>query len=547
MHQSTFLSTSSSLSSLLTPPTFPLSIPNPLKLFPAKTNDFAKTFLINGVSKHMREIENRERWLHVDALDPTFGISGNSQEVEVRRAYRRIQSSSLFVAPKSDEVHLSDLYMGHQEEYSGRKPKNFVMVEESRLAELTKFENILRDEKVKLSEQCAMAIKDLQGIAPWIPLPATRYAIHNICESDMRRYAAETVKLSAIWGKYCRDNNYNRGLSHIFPKESYVNRAPVALRAVKLKVVKDSQAIWLQQRDRDTMMFEDDMSYFVDKYLDAQNRKRDYDRYYVLATRYNTFTEEKYYSALNPGQLYFGKVLDGATKFQRAWGPYWVKRRKLQMKSAILLQRQWRRYWCRKTIYPIIRIRRKIGFRTYLFWCWAQWKDYNFRVKAIKHQIYWKKWEWARMTWASWSSWSMAEVARKNRIKQKFIIGMKYKYVQLAIRAWYADTQKVKALKRRLRRTFQLPEFGTWCRFTEWRREIKRLNRSAAKIQSIARRNKWMKIWKMKKLALKKFREFLFITILHMQNGQESFAFSTKLLHSISIQSNVLYLLQSGN
>ena len=40
------------------------------------------------------------------------------------------------------------------------------------------------------------------------------------------------------------------------------------------------------------MLFEDDQSYLVSIYMDAQERKRDYDRYFVLATRYGHYSEE---------------------------------------------------------------------------------------------------------------------------------------------------------------------------------------------------------------------------------------------------------------
>ena len=50
------------------------------------------------------------------------------------------------------------------------------------------------------------------------------------------------------------------------------------------------------------MSYEDDMSRLVGQYLDAQIRKRDYDRYYILATRYGRYSPEEFSLDARPGR-----------------------------------------------------------------------------------------------------------------------------------------------------------------------------------------------------------------------------------------------------
>ena len=47
--------------------------------------------------------------------------------------------------------------------------------------------------------------------------------------------------------------------------------------------------------------YEDDYSYLIGKYKDVKNRKVDYDRYFVLATRYGQLSEKEYNEDDRPG------------------------------------------------------------------------------------------------------------------------------------------------------------------------------------------------------------------------------------------------------
>ena len=81
------------------------------------------------------------------------------------------------------QVSLDEI--GGQKESVGKK---YVLVEESRLSELSKFEDILREEKDKLGEQCAWILSDVQTKVNE-PIPATRLAMHNMCESSKSSFS----------------------------------------------------------------------------------------------------------------------------------------------------------------------------------------------------------------------------------------------------------------------------------------------------------------------------------------------------------------------
>lgn len=468
--------------------------PNPLKLFPAKNDNFTKAFFGVDAPKHARELEDKTKWLKPDKLDPSFGINGSSQEVLVRRSYRRMNSCGLFAPPKQEQAPLSEL-----NNFRDLTKKNFVLVEESRLAELTKFENMLRDEKEKLGEQCSWVLNDFH-VDPRIPLPATRLAVHNICESEMRKLADEIHRMNQTWTKYAKDNHYNR--THIFVKESYIDKAPLGQRAMKLKLVREAAEDWRIRRDRDTMQYEDDLSYLIGKYADAQNRKRDYDRYFVLATRYGVFSQKEYELDANPGKRYYLKVLKGALRFQKLWCRYWAVARVRRFVSARRIQCRWRLFIARKKIYPIIKIRLKAGRRSYYRFCWSLWLQYNRICRRIKEAIIYHKGNYVKICFDAWKKRAKAEVDRKNQIRYRFVQRVRNAKIAGLFMAWVSYTERRKYIKTTFRRNFQLPEFDIWVRYTEWSKMMKKLHRASTKIAAVGRCFLMKKLYKKKRRAM---------------------------------------------
>ena len=60
---------------------------------------------------------------------------------------------------------------------------------------------------------------------------------------------------------------------------------PHAERSLKIKSLRQAAVKHRIRRDRDCMLYEDDLSYLAGKYAESQQRKVDYDRYFILANK----------------------------------------------------------------------------------------------------------------------------------------------------------------------------------------------------------------------------------------------------------------------
>ena len=363
--------------------------------------------------------------------------------------------------------------------------KKFILVEEDRLAELTKFESILREEREKLGEQCTWVIGDLQTSAR-IPVPAIRLAMHNLCEAEMKKAAQDVGKLLQGWKEFSRKNGYNKSI--LFYHESYVNSAPVAQRAAKLKQLKKSNEEWLLAKNRATMTFEDDLSSLNEKYLNAQIRRRDYDRYFVLATRYGVFSEEEFFLDSRPGDRYYNMVVDAAVKLQRLWGVYWPIKHMRMHRAARLWQTQWRGHRAYKTWHPIIRIRIKVGKRALFKHMWQRWSEYNHLCREIRAAIIWYRENWMDKCFYVWRDYIRALKNKNSDLLNRFIRRMKNMHIASLFMRWHSFAQRAKKTKLYCRRIFQNPHFLIWVEYTKGRKHLKYLGKFAAKIQAGVRR-----------------------------------------------------------
>ena len=78
-----------------------------------------------------------------------------------------------------------------------------------------------------------------------IPLPATRLALHNICETAMRQAAALIARLNKQWGAYRRKHHYNRPHLFLDKDASYFHSGPLVQRPLKLKLARDAVDRWM--------------------------------------------------------------------------------------------------------------------------------------------------------------------------------------------------------------------------------------------------------------------------------------------------------------
>ena len=479
-----------------------MTVLNPLSLFPAKKADtITRGFHEHTIPRCQRELEKLDRWLHIDKIDPQFGIQGDSQEIYIRRSYRRMGSSKIFNQLNPKDASLEELVGPKVSLTEGRK---FLLVEESRLGELARYENVLREEKELLGEQCAWLLSE-DGVAnnPHIPIPATRLAVHNLCESKMRSMAKQLLELGIQWNQYCKQKHYDR--PHITAKDGltpFLKSTPLAQRGLKMLMVRDAESSFKLRMDRDTMSFEDDQSYLVGLYLNAQERRRDYDRYFVLATRYGHYSVDEFYKDNFPGFRYWKNAVQATRMFQELWNRYWSVMKVRRYRAARFMQTLWRSYSAYKQWHPIIRMRLVMGKRTYFRMCWLLWWEYIRLVKRIKAAIeYHVQLVISRKNdcFFGWKKLYTDEKNRKKGILLRFIARIKNGWLIATFQAWRGYSNSIVSCKRRLRRLFGFPHFDVWCEYVEHVKFMKKLYKSAACCQSLVRMFLMRRLYRKKK------------------------------------------------
>lgn len=470
----------------------PSSVPNPLSLFHTKsviTKSLDQTYFKVDVPKHARKLEERERWLYIDRIDPNFGIKGNNQEVYIRRAYRRIESSNLFNPITIKDVSLVEI-AGHKKV----EGTSYMLVQESRLEELAKVEEILRDEKKRLQEQCVWALTDT-NITLNVPTFATRMAVHNLCDADMRRFAGEISRLKNGWAEYFRDSKYDR--NDDFMRDSFVTNAPLVQRAMKLKIAKEAEEAKRLRRENDTMNYEDDLSRLTRMYQEAEERRLDYDRYCVLSARYGCYTEEEYYKDRYPGKRYWNRATRATRSFQRVWGAWWSVQLKIRNKACTLIQKIWRGHYAYRRWHPLIKIRMRVGKRAYMIYSLFKWKRYVYLVKYCRDIFTWYRNTEVRNCYNAWRNYARHEKSERMERIRINIVRVTKRGMLNCFNAWarfIADQKKTKA---RLKRMMSNPCFDKWVRYTDYCRYVKKINKNATIIQSYIRM--FPALWQYKK------------------------------------------------
>ena len=457
--------------------------PSPLDLFPSKTDTISSAFFGIGVQptkkrKIPRKLQDELQWLHGDRVDSDFGLTGDSQELTIRRAFRRIESSTLFTPVTKQNASLAEIVPNN------KQSKRYVVVEESRLQELTKLEGTLRKEKELLGEQCGWVLSDF-SLNPRIPIPATRLAVRTFCEQQMVKVAKDVDELKEKWKAFCLQNHYNK--PHLYLKDSYLKTAPVSQRALKLRLVRSAVETWRLRLDRDSMLFEDDLSFLTGKYVEAKVRQKDYERYYILAARYGPYSESEFNKDPRPGRRYFIAASRGAIKLQMLWDRYWSMAKLRRFRAARMIQKYYRRRFCYKKYHPIINLRLKIGKKTYYIYCWHAWLHYNHLCRTIKDALNYNFGTFIRKNFDAWKQYVKKisdERVNKSRVMRARAKGA---LVYFKFKAWVRFITHKRKLKVRLRRLFGFPHFDMWVQYVKMQKHLKNVNKAAAKVQSVFR------------------------------------------------------------
>jgi hypothetical protein len=306
--------------------------------------------------------------------------------------------------------------------------------------------------------------------------------MHNLCESEMKKAASDATELIKHWNIYMRKRGYHK--SFLYTCDSYMNNAPLGQKIAKLKMMKTALKEWLECKYRDTMSYEDDLSRVNERYINAQLRRRDYDRYFVLATRYGVMSEEEFHKDSHPGDRYFKQVNKAALMFQKRWELYWPIKRLRMHRAARMFQTHYRGYSAYKKWHPVIILRLRIGRRSYYKFCWKLWLEYNQFIRNIKESIAFYLENWVPKCFSAWKGYTKMKIDRKNDVMNRFVRRMKNQSLAGIYMRWVNYTKRCIHIKLTARRILHNPHFLIWVQYTKMNKHIKYLAKHAIVIQA---------------------------------------------------------------
>lgn len=418
----------------------------------------------------------------------------------IKKSYRRVASSQVLLPPADTNVSLSDLFRTQNAD-----GKNYILVEESRLSELTKLENILRTEKAMLGEQCVMVLSEV-NVTARIPMPAIRLAMHSLCDAEMKKYSKLIASLHEEWRVFARKNNYHK--SFLASNASYVNSAPEAQKMSKIKYAYEANQKYLLRKARDTMVFEDNFSRYADKFIDAELRRQDYERYYVLATKYGVFDEKEFARDAWPGTRYYKMATRAAQMLQKRWAVYWPIKKMRMHRAARMFQALWRGHAAYRVWHPIIMLSLHVGKRSYFRHSWGRWLEYNKLCRQIKASLRFFMDTYTRRCFVAWRKYSVDQKLHKQDLLNRFARRIKNSSLHMVYSRWAAFAKRSAYVKLFARRLFQNPHFHVWVQYTKKSKYIKRLGRFATRIQACGRGYNMRRRYKQKKRAAAILRSF---------------------------------------
>jgi hypothetical protein len=413
-------------------------IENPLTVFPSKSGRVVRV-LHSSTQIKTATFDDR-------TSAPDFG---STRSEEVKRTFRRNEASALFAHPAPSEVPLSLLY-------EGMHPSTYVLLDEARLVEVLRLEDLLRKERETLGQQCAQVLPTLDSSFPEEPTKANRYAVSSACMLEMKQAARQTSELRAAWAVYSAQNHYDK--PHLYRDNAFLEHCPVSERILKTKLLARSVQAFRVRYNRDSMVFEDELSHVTDRFERARDRKRDYEAYYILANRYGAFDGGRFSRTDSPGREYLQAVQRAARVYQRLWSRYWRSTSRRRYRRATTIQTAWRRYFAVKKYYPLVALRLRMKDRLKLIAGLHKWKAYLRLCAEMRELLTW--WlDFRRIEALALAAWRASLIESKRRREQKLA-------PHLAMRNRLKAQQLFGAWKGRLGRTkilmAQYPHFYVW-------------------------------------------------------------------------------------
>ena len=207
---------------------------------------------------------------------------------------------------------------------------------------------------------------------------------------------------------------------------------------------------------------------------------------HVFIFRYGHFTPDEFYRDSTPGFRYWKKCTIGVVKFQKLWDRFWALQKIRRFNAAKLFQKVYRRYYAMKVWRPIIRLRMKMGKRTYFRFCWNLWLDYNRICKRVKDAINFYRSNCVGLCFTALKNWYLREKTRKENVLKTFRVRFLYFFVDKCLQALKSYAVHSKRVKQNGRRMMQNPHFASWVRYTKDRKLARKKAWAVGIIQGMA-------------------------------------------------------------
>mmetsp|Transcript_13464 Transcript_13464/g.31885 ORF Transcript_13464/g.31885 Transcript_13464/m.31885 type:complete len:1095 (-) Transcript_13464:599-3883(-) len=261
---------------------------------------------------------------------------------------------------------------------------------------------------------------------------------------------------------------------------------PVALEALTMKIVPKhldaSSARYLESQrhlerkaelhEREEMGFEEQIQRVADVYVEAAERKLDYQWYYVLACRYGALSPRSFNQSARPGGVYHARGCRGARGLQRLWRIWWPWECRRRYRAAMMFQAQVRYMIARKRWKPIIKFRMKWGYRKVLYDTLHLYQRNVRRLKRIRHLLHIAQFGYSEKCVRYWRRFKDRAKAEKEA-KARAVFGKIMRALEVRVfTAWHVHAKRLGDVKRMCRRHFNNPCFGKWVAMTRvWRHE----------------------------------------------------------------------------
>ena len=342
---------------------------------------------------------------------------------------------------------------------------------------------------------------------PRVPTTKIAKALKSMSNKQFNILLIEWNKLQSNWIEHVKQNNFNtKHLFHEFTeaklksatkeedgeKNWLLRNAPVHEKQKKLKSAKAAYDSFLRRQDHDTMLYEDDRSFLYNQMYEAKSVSMDYDRYVFLCGLFGPMSESDWKKCgSRPGQEYWVKATLATLKIQHCWDRYWSTYKLHRYRAARWIQTCWRCHYTWSHLYPLIRCRMKFGKRTYYFFVWDRWLNYNYTVKTIAKKLHFHKYNWPRKCFHSWKIYVDEITADKRaifkRFQKRFDVRMNvfHRILIYALRS--------KKLKCVLRNMYYIPQYQMWVEYTKNSIRRKELGSVVTPVQAMFRKRLEMK------------------------------------------------------